>query len=248
MHAFYMRILAVVVGTAMILAILLETVFKASRGVQVRRLSAVLVNVLRPSDHAWILLGGVVFPILVQSLIWILGADLNLGRIVTRGGLVVGVLLNLPLLLAARRLARRLGCMGWNKRTVPEVSCIAVALLLLIAGEWIRIESENLVLLAGVAVLVVLGLSYYLILPLAMMLSPRREALRWHTCCRVLLPAHAAALLMLAMAVPALHGLERYWTGRNTLTKIEPGIPALNRYEFEAAEIMRKELLEVIEP
>jgi hypothetical protein len=93
----------------------------------------------------------------------------------------------------------------------------------------------------------VLFAALYLILPIAAFFSSRKSAVLWHACCRALVPAHLLALLLIALLVPLHHAREQYWTERNFLTKIEAGIPAMNRYEYEVENQVRKDLLELLE-
>ena len=84
-------------------------------------------------------------------------------------------------------------------------------------------------------------------LTLNVLFSPRTDAVRVLTWGRSLVPAYATALLLLALLVPFHHAREKHWTKLNVLTKIEPGIPAVNRYLHEVEQIKRKELLELLD-
>jgi hypothetical protein len=64
---------------------------------------------------------------------------------------------------------------------------------------------------------------------------------------RALLPAYATALLLLSLLVPFHHARDKHWTKLNVLTKIEPGVPAMTRYEYEIENQVRKELLELLD-
>lgn len=245
-RVFYERVAAVVVAVVMLLGVILSVAFKTMRGVQARRLSASLVDVLRPADHAWILLGGVGVPIAISLAIGAFERDSSGERIVLHAALLAGLMLVLPVVLAGRRLGKRLGCLDWDKRTVPELVALGVAVAISLAGVFAAIDPPNLILLCLAALAVAMIAVPYLILPISVLSGPRHVVVRWLAYCRALVPAYAAGVLAMALSVPIFHAREKHWTRLNVLTRIEPGVPAMSRYEFRVAEQLRKELLETL--
>ncbi len=220
------------------------------RGFQTRRLSASLAGVLRPIDHAWIILG-VVAPIAIHPLAGYLRSGESSGFIESggwvRGLLLIGRLISLPCLIAARRLGRRLACLGWNRCPGSEavwLSTAAVTLGLVGTGGAFENEPALVIGAAPAIFLLVLGL---LIFPIGVLFNPRATAIRWVTCCRAIGPALAAGILWIALSVPLHHAREKHWTEQNTLTRIDPGVPAMNRSEHELANAQQAEVLEILD-
>ena len=205
------------------------------------------MKVLRPADYRWFLIGGVVAPVLVHLL---------LDQVIYNGGIppvgsgdppalhVGGSTADLAHTITALRLGRRLGCLGWD---LPPRTFVGGA----VAGfsvAWIAgsMDSEP-ARTVGWAIVVTIPLISFLILPLRAFITPRDTAVRWQVYCRAMLPAQVLAVLLMALLVPVHHAREKHWTGLNTLTRIEAGIPSMNRYEHEIARRMRLELLEIFD-
>jgi hypothetical protein len=56
------------------------------------------------------------------------------------------------------------------------------------------------------------------------------------------------ALLLMALSSLAFHAREKHWIRNDRLSRIEPGIPAANRHQFEAVEALRTALLTTVPP
>ena len=61
------------------------------------------------------------------------------------------------------------------------------------------------------------------------------------------LTAYALGMLLMAASMPLYHAAEKRWLAQDRLMEITPEAPALSRYEWETAQAMRAELLEVLE-
>ena len=240
-----------VVGTIMLVAALYLAGLRFYRGPQVRVLSASVMRILQPKDYAWILLGGVILPVLVLIVTEPLEAnfahDYDWELDLLKSVIQAGLLLFLSMIIAVRRLDRRLGTLGWKVRGIPEPIAIGVGLFMVVVSRFAtpQLEASKLWLLA-LCSMVPFAISYPL-LPLGASFCPRKIAVLWHTCCRALVPAHVLSALLLFLLVPCYRAVERHWTKLNVLTKIEPGVPALNRYELQVQEQVRKELLELLD-
>lgn len=244
-HAMRARVGTAIAGAFLLLVLLLTAATRLPRGFQVRRLSHALLRVLQPADYRWILIGGVVAPVLVHLLFDQVSATVELRpweAASLRHFTLAGALLTMPALIAARRLGRRLGCLGWDR---PPGTFVGAA----VAGfsvAWIAgsVDSDA-ARLVGWAIVATIPFISFLILPFGAFITPRDTAVRWQVYCRAMLPAQVLALLLMALLVPVHHAREKHWTGLNTLTRIEAGVPSMNRYEHEIARRMRLELLEI---
>ncbi len=250
-HAMLQRSGSVIVAGLMGGVALLVTAMWFCRGVQVRRLSGALSHVLRPADHAWILLGGVGIPVVIHLLVEQLASSEGAGvggagalmSVALRYFALAGLMLTLPNLIAGRRLGQRLGCLGWGKPKSFAAGLIAAASGVSVIAEITGGDSGFNVGWAVVSFILVVG---FLILPMGVFISARHEVARWFAYCRAVVPAYVLGVLLMALLVPFHHAREKHWTRLNVLTKIEPGVPAMNRYEHEVAKLMQAELIEIL--
>jgi hypothetical protein len=241
------RVGAAMVGAFLVLVSLLTAATRFLRGFQVRRLSHALLGVLRPADYRWILVGGVVAPVLVHLLFEQVSETVEFRpwkAAPLRHFTLAGALLTLPALIAARRLGQRLGGLGWDRpRRILMAAVVASFIASGVAGSMDSIPAQT----AGWVIVITIPLASFLILPFGALITPRDTAVRWQVYCRAILPAYVLALLLMALLVPVHHARERHWTRLNTLTRIEAGVPWSNRYEHEIARRMRLELLEIFD-
>lgn len=246
-HAMRARVGTAIAGAVLLLVLLLTAATRLPRGFQVRRLSHALVKVLRPADYRWILIGGVVAPVLVHLLFDQVSATVELRpweAASLRHFTLAGALLTMPALIAARQLGRRLGGLGWDRPPGTFVSAaVAGFSVAWIAGS-VDADAARLV---GWAIVATIPFISFLILPFGAFITPRDTAVRWQVYCRAMLPAQVLALLLMALLIPVHHARERHWTALNTLTRIEAGVPSMNRYDHEIARRMRLELLEIFD-
>jgi hypothetical protein len=235
------------VGAFMLLLTLLTAATRFSRGYQVRRLSHALLGILRPADYRWILVGGVVAPVLVHLLLD-QASETREFRAWEAPGLpyltLAAALLSLPALIAAHRLGGRLGGLGWNRPGRILVGAIVVVFIAAGIAETSEWQATRMI---GLVVVGTISFTSFLVLPFGAFITPRETVMRWQVYCRAILPAYVLALLLMALLIPAHHARERHWTTLNTLTRIEAGVPSINRYEHEMARRMRLELLEIFE-
>lgn len=251
-HAVTRRLVAAVWMVLLAAGALLLALTRFFRGYQARRLSGALTAVLTPVDQGWILAGGILAPFALHVLLdqatpfGMHDEKLPLGSILLRFSVAGSILLTLPVLIAMRRLACRLGVLGWDRGTLPERRLVRIAaVLILIAGFLAvafskRIDDE---LLGWSATVTSLGMIFVVF---ASMFGPRRSLVRWLAVARAAVPGQVLGVLLMALSTLAYHACEKHWIRKDRLSRIEPGIPAANRYQFEVAEDMRKALLKAI--
>ncbi|MCW1884632.1 hypothetical protein OKA04_07800 [Luteolibacter flavescens] len=245
------RIASALGAIAMLVVLILSASTRFSRGQQVRRLSASLVKVLDSSDYLRILMAGVALPVLVHLIAeWMIPPVLPLATedavlpILLRHAALAAAIITLPALLVAKRMGFLLGRMAWGKPPAIMLATTSIMALAAMVAGFTNIEPLTVAGWAFVSVFPGVVLIY---LTFGLAACPRTAAVHYHTWARGISPAYATGLLAFALLVPINHARERHWTKRNVLTKIEPGIPAMNRYLHEIEQIEKKELLEILE-
>ena len=250
-QAAWQRIASVASGLVMLALFALAAVIRFARGRQVRSLSASLVKVLDPSDYRRIVLGGVILPFLFHCLAeWLVpmafvGPIRDLGfATILRFAALTAVIVTLPALLVSKRLGLLLGRLGWSRPSAAAVPVTATMTAFATTAGFTDIEPATVI--GWTFVIVLLGV-VIICLVFGVAACPRAEAVPSVTWARGLLPSYATGLLVFALLVPIHHAREKHWTRLNVLTKIAPGIPAMNRYLHEVEQIERKELLELLD-
>jgi hypothetical protein len=234
---------------------LLSALTRYFRGYQPRRLSAALTGVLTPADRGWILAGGVGVPFALHFLLD-LGTPLGmhdqgissaLGSALFRYLVAGAVMFWLPLLMASRRLGCRLGTLGWDRETCCERRLLGWAAgILVTSGLFALAASESVVVTVMEGLAIFCGIALLIMLLLALAFVPRQSAVRWLALARAAVPAQVLGVLLMALSSLAFHAREKHWIRNDRLTRIEPSLPAANRHQFEAAEGLRKALLEAM--
>jgi hypothetical protein len=243
---------AAAAGVLFMLVLLpLAAVVRFARGQQVRSLSASLVKVLDPSDYRRIILAGVILPFLLHSLAeWLASLAFiipvrELGSAtILRFAALASAIITLPPLLVSKRLSLHLGRLGWKGPRLAEVPVCAIVAVMAAAAGFTQSELATVI---GWAFAIVIPAIVIIAIVFGVTTCPRADAVHSSTWARGLLPAYATGLLLFALSVFIHHARERHWTNLNVLTKIEPGIPAANRYLYEIGEIERKELLGLLD-
>jgi hypothetical protein len=256
-HELFSRLAAAGVLLALCFMLAGAALYPCRGGALVRRLSQRMERLLQPADWAWILGGGIVLPFIWQLMIqrltamgardWSIAASGFLvpsGQVAATGFLMV----LLPVLIARWRLGRRGAMLGWRKGRAwmgwAAVICGALSLpvfgLSFASGK----GSEALMMIAAVllGILVLTGL----LIGIRAVFSKRPPLLRRMTLSRVLVPAYALGMLLMAASMPLYHAAEKRWLAQDRLMEITPDAPAQSRYEWEVAQAMRSELLEIL--
>jgi hypothetical protein len=232
-------------------------VFPSRGSVLVQRLSRRLVDLLRPVDWAWILGAGMILPLLYYILIYRftpLGArelSLRVSLFMVPAGQVTSMaflMIATPLQIARWRLGKRGAMLGWqNKR--PWVGWIAVicgALALPAFGLGFLGENGNPSMVMIAAALLGILVLVWLVFGIRAVFSKGTPLLRRVTLSRILVPAYALGMLLMAASMPFYHAAEKRWLAQDRLMEITPEAPALSRYEWQVAQAMRAELLEIL--
>ncbi|MCW1922865.1 hypothetical protein OKA05_09910 [Luteolibacter arcticus] len=250
-RAAWQRVASAGAGVVILAAFLLAASGRWMRGLQARRLSASLVQVLGSSDYRRIIIGGVVIPFLAHSLAeWLIPTaslpdTTDPGLVAAlRFGALAAAILTLPALLAFRQLGLHLERLSWSKTSVAAVAASATMTAFAAASGYTLSMPAWVI---GWAFVIVLSGVVFINLLFGVLVTPRRDALQFLTWTRSLLPAYATGLLLLAILVPFHHARDKHWTKLNVLTKIEAGVPAMNRYEYQVENQLRNELLELLD-
>jgi len=256
-HELFTRLCAAAAWLASGLMLLAAALYRRRTNTLVRRLSERLEDLLKPSDWAWILGVGVVLPILFHLVIYRLsplGArqwNIAASMLIVPSGQVAAMsflMIVLPVMIARWCLGKRGAMLGWEKGHAwmewTAVICGAISLpvfgLSFASGK--GSEAVMMIAAALLGILVLTGL----ILGIRAVFSKRPALLRRVTLSRVLVPAYALGMLLMAASMPLYHAAEKRWLAQDRLMEITPEAPALSRYEWEVAQAMRAELLEIL--
>ncbi len=154
----------------------------------------------------------------------------------------------LPVLVARWRLGKRGAMLGWQQRRawMGWAAVICGALSLPVFGlSFARGKGNEAVMMIAAALLGILVLAW-LVIGIRAVFSKRPALLRRVTLSRILVPAYALGMLLMAASMPLYHAAEKRWLAQDRLMEITPEAPALSRYEWEVAQAMRTELLEIL--
>lgn len=257
-HELFARISAAVVWLLFGLLLLATALYRQRASMLVRRLSGRFEGLLKLADWAWILGAGVVLPFLFHLAIyrltplgardWSIAASAFLvpaGQVAAMGFLMIV----LPVLVARWRLGKRGPMLGWQKGRawLGWTAVICGALSLPVFGlSFATGKGSEAVMMTAAALLGILVLTW-LVIGIRAVFSKRPALLRRVTLSRILVPAYALGMLLMAASMPLYHAAEKRWLAQDRLMEITPEAPALSRYEWEVAQAMRAELLEILE-
>ncbi len=222
-----------------------------------RRLSAQLAALPRPVDWAWIFGIGILLPLLYHVAIvrftplggreWSLKATafiLPAGQF----SAMIWMMILLPVMIARKRLARRGAALGWTgeRGTLGWIAVASAAVSLPVFG--LDFAGNKLTgtsfIVAGCLLLP--PKLYLLVIGFRALFSRQSGLQRRVTVSRILLPAYAAGMLLMILMVPLFHAEERHWIALDRLTQVTPEKPGIGPYEWEIAQSMRVELLEIL--
>jgi hypothetical protein len=256
-HELFARISAAAVWLVFGLILFATALYRQRASMLMRRLSGRLEDLLKPVDWAWILGAGVVLPFLFYLAIyrltplgardWSIAASAFLvpaGQIAAMGFLMIV----LPVVIARWRLGKRGAMLGWQKGSAwmgwTAVICGAISLPVFGLSFANGKGSETVMMIAAalLGILVLTGL----VIGIRAVFSKRPALLRRVTLSRALVPAYALGMLLMAASMPLYHAAEKRWLAQDRLMEITPEAPAISRYEWEVAQAMRAELLEIL--
>ena len=250
-HAVFDRLCAA--GIWLVLGTAVASAISPFRGrAVIRALAARLLDLLRPSDWAWLLLGGVAAPVLWYLAItrltplsareWSLGQSGFLLPICQKAALPL-LLACLPLALAEWRLGRLGAAFGletprrWLGWWAAGAAALAIPALGAAAyGRELGFQVLVVGLLGG---------------PVCALLAPefrraswtKHHALRRATVVRMAVPAWLCAMLLCALALPFHYAEERHWVREDRVLEVPADRPAMSRYEAQLVPLLQAETL-----
>jgi len=216
-----------------------------------------MMDLLRPSDWAWMLLGGIIFPVAwyfaITRLTPLSARDWSLRMTVfiqpggQFGSMVIAMII-LPVLIASHRLSKRGAVFGLKGRFQAFGWVAGIAALLgvpVIGGimlpdgigrlcQWVAFGLTGMV---AVWLLLGIGLCVF---------RRGKQALRQASLARILWPVWVCGMLALVMMIPFYYAEERTWIQRDRLSEISTEAPSQSRYEYQVTQILRRETLELL--
>jgi hypothetical protein len=222
----------------------------------IRDLSARTMEMSRPFEWAWILLGGILLPVLWYSAItrltplsareWSLHWTAFIQPSCQFGALVVMMVI-FPVVIASRCLAKRGGPPGPATRRPWFGWLAAGSAALAIPAFGVIPYGRRDMLLYVAAVLLGIAMCWLLVGFVRCVFGRAVHAPRRATLARMVLPAWILGMLVCALAVPLHYAEERHWIQQDRLLEITVDAPALSRYEYNVTQVLRAELMEMIE-
>ncbi len=221
----------------------------------IRRLAKRIEALMRPADWAWLLGSGLLLPLayvmILNRLTPLGGRDFGLQTTFMLLpaahflGLTVLMIL-LPLLITRWRLGQRAAAFGFanNKSKLGWFAAACAGGFIPVVG-WGACAGSR-VGLAVAAGLILVPALWLLAVMLRAIFSKPSMLLHRSTSARVLLPVYTTAMLLLVSLVPVYKAAGQHWFERDTLIRLDPAYSSMTRYEYEAAEQMRKEFRELV--
>lgn len=221
----------------------------------VRSLGSRLQGVLRPVDWMWIMLGGVLAPMVIfllfryatpfSRLDW--GPRLTL-YVIPIGHFIALLMMWLvwPLIIAAWRMEIVGGMFGWvmKKRVFAWIVMAAPPVAMVLLGLGVPMGGHSLVMLGGAVVAGILCLVWLAFRPGcgAQSVFGRRllRVTHWHA----VRPAWLGAMLGFALMIPLFHAEERRWMKRDEVLRPTSSMTA---YEGRVTEQVIQELRDLLE-
>lgn len=223
------------------------------------RMSGRMQDLFRFSDGAWIVLGGLVFPVLWYLAItrltplaareWSVKTSLFLQPGGQFGCLILSMVI-MPAVIASGRLAKRgaalglaagLPWLGWLAAAAALAGIPAFGGMRLVGGTGGACQIAALACLS-ISMIWIFG-------EIAVnFLNRGRQALRRATLARVLPPVWVAGMLMTVGLTFGFHAEEGRWIRQDRLLTVSKENPSPFQYESRVTQILRGELLEMIQP
>jgi hypothetical protein len=222
------------------------------------RLSERIQWLMRPSDWAWIVLGGVVFPLIWYFAItrltplgareWSARLTLFLQPGGQFGGLALSMVI-LPVVIASWRLAGRAAGIGMAGRfpwwgwlaalaALAAVPAFGGMLFRQEIGFAFRVAAYGLSGIAIIWLLVGVSVNFF---------DQGPQALRRATLSRLVWPVWVGGMLAMALLLPLFHAEERRWIQQDRVMEISAETSGMSRYEHQVTQILRSELLATLE-
>lgn len=233
------------------------TLSRYRQSLLVRRLSVRMLDSLRPSDWAWLLLGGIVFPALWYFFITRLtpwsGREWSpkLSGFFQQGGQFGSMVISMIALsniIATWRLASRGAVLGLKTRFtwirwIAGLSALA-GVPAFGAMTFDRPLGTVFQIIAVVVYAIVVTWTFAELL--LHLFGRETQAHRRATLARIVAPVWVFGMLVLAAMVPFHYYEEQHWIQQDRLTEISTEAPSTSRNEYDVTQILRSELLEMI--
>lgn len=255
-HALLDRFLSYVGWLVFLLASGLAALCRFRHGKQARLLSLSLLKTLGTKDHLWIMGAGTVFPfgcyLAAEHVPLFAGTDWSVHSALPGNGVrlfaTIALMLSLPVAIATWRLALHFGEPPKRRWTWPGKIALAAAIAAWLCGAVMTsvrsLDAEFTqagIILAGIPV------AYYFVGGLLRVLvRDRSDALRGLLLSRATIPAYISGMLLMAIATFLFRAEEKAWISKDTLTKIDPSVPAESRFDHETAMQIRADSLEIL--
>jgi hypothetical protein len=263
-HALLMRVVALATWLLLGLVAGLAALHRFIQNPLVRMQSVRMLDLLKFSDWLWILLGGVLVPVLWQTVFiyltplssreWTFKAD-GFNQAGCQPAAMILLMLTLTVVLCASRLAKRGAAIGLSTRFawLGWIAAACAALALPASGSALPAAFSQGPLKAIANYLPWLGFVLLTIPALWLFIGFSRtvlgrhvHALRRATLARMVLPAWIFGMLVMMVSIPIYHAEERHWIKQDKLFEITAEAPAMSRYEWDVTQQLRKELLEMM--
>ena len=226
----------------------------------IRAVARRLVTLAQPGDWAWILLGGVVAPVLWHLAItrltplsardWSLGASGFLLPVGQKCALLL-LLLIAPLVLSGWRFGKRCAGLGFAVRW-PWFGWLAVlAAALALPGLGAVVTGPVWWFQSLAAVLLGWPVCWLLAVMFNFIAGEQRRDLWRATVVRLAVPAWCLGMLLCCLALPLHEAEERYWIRQDTLSAMPMDHPAISSFEARLVLMLQAEtqaLLTALKP
>ena len=254
-HALLERVLSwlawAVLGAAAALAVLSRFI----RSPLARKLSGRFEHLFRPVDWAWVVSGGIVFPVAWYFLITRLSPwaarewSALLSMFISPGGQFGCLALSMIILtavIASGRLAKRGAALGLKPRC-PWIGWVAALAALAGVPAFGAMMAPGNVVLQKVAFGLAGFAGLWLFVGLALnCFGHASQALRRATLARIVWPVWVAGMLVLVGLVPYFHAEEIRWLRQDRMTELSAEAGGWTYHEHRVARMLRAELLETI--
>ncbi|MEO5917822.1 MAG: hypothetical protein ABIS50_26555 [Luteolibacter sp.] len=261
-HEVLSRFCCYISWSVLMVAMGLVAAFRYRIPVLIRRLAGRMESLMRPSDWAWILAGGVLLPFFyVMAVIRLTpwgGRELSLGYSIPSfysyseqlefsqfAGLAALIIL-LSVSITRWRLAKRAAVFGFRqKREWLGWTMIVCALAFVpILGWAVTRPSEPGVYVAFFVAAV--PIFWLLATSVRSLYSKPEDLLHYCLIARTLVPTYAVAAILMMATVPYFKAAAYHWFEQDQLMKPDLAHSSLTKFEYQVALQMRKELREIL--
>lgn len=259
-HAFFSRVASAVTWVLLVVFIGLVALCRFFKSPLVRTLSSRMADLLRLSDWLWIVLGGVLLPMFwylsiihltpLSSREWSIKAT---GMVLPVGqfGALLLLIIILPWVIAGWRLGKRGGMFGLRGRfqwigwfaaglTAAAIPALGAVMLMpqIPSYEFFLTLAAGFMGIPAIWLMVVFFLNLF---------GRSEQSLRRATLTGLMMAVWTIAIFAFAVWTPFLYALECRWMQQDRLLEISADAPSLTRYEYDVTQVLRAEILEIMD-